>query len=97
MRASWRHFTPDGDIVPITSRNVETETSIVGAQSQYKSYKVSFIINHEYYTPDLLTASDVLSLKVGRIDASSAEATGNIIILGGVLNYRRDKLGVTYS
>jgi len=97
MRASWRHFTPDGDIVPITSRDVDTETSIVGAQSQYKSYKISFTIDYDYFTPDILVASDVLSIKVGRVDASSAEATGNIIILGGVLNYRRDKIGITYS
>lgn len=97
LRCSWEHYTPNGDILPTTSHNVDTETNITGAQSQYKSYQVSFTIDYDVSTPDNIAAGDILAIKLGRIAASSAEATGNIIVFGGVLNYRRDKIGAIYS
>lgn len=94
MRVGWRHYTPNGDILPATSTNVDVETNITGAKAQYFSYQVSFTIDYDILTPDNMAAGDVLALKIGRIDATTAEATGNIIIFGGVIQYKMDKIGV---
>ena len=95
MRVGWRHYTPDGDVLPDTSTNVDVETVVSGAKLQYFSYKVNFTIDYDILTPDNMAAGDVLALKIGRIakTAGGTEATGNIIIFGGVIQYNRDKVG----
>ena len=92
LNFAWEHFST-GDIIPATSNNVPIEQSIVGAAAQYKSYKIDFTIDYDIDVGDAIVPGDTLVGKLTRIAASSAEITGEVIIIDWWLNYWRGYYG----
>ena len=97
LRVGWRHYNPSGDVLPATSTDVDVPVVVSGAKAQYFSYKVDFTIDYDILTPDNIVSGDVLAFKIGRVAKTSGgtEATGNIIIFGGVIQYAFNKIGVS--
>jgi len=91
MELSWAYFS-DGDIVPNTSTILTTEIA-TGTAAQFKSYHMDFILDYDIFPADPLVPSDEIHLKLRRLDASSNEAVGEIVITHIGIVFRRDKLG----
>ena len=92
LELSWV-YTTDGDIIPNTS-TILTEETTTGTAAQYQSYRVAFLLDYDVIPADPLVSSDEIHLKLRRIDATSDEAAGEIVITHVGLVFRRDKLGV---
>jgi len=86
LRASHDHWTA-GDVVPLTSTDVDVETA-TGTAAQYTSYQIRFTI-----AAGDIEVGDALGIKLIRIDATSDEIAGEFVVEGIVLVYRVDKLG----
>jgi hypothetical protein len=91
LRLDWESYGA-GDVLPVTTHTVTTETSIVTA-SQYTVYKVDFTIDYDIDTPNVIVAGDTLVGKLFRVAASSLEITGEVIILDWWINYWRGFYG----
>ena len=91
LELSWTYFT-EGDIIPDTSTDLTEETT-TGTAAQYKSYQVEFILDYDITPANPLASSDELHLKLRRIDATSNEAAGEIVVTHIGVVFRRDKLG----
>jgi len=86
LRVAHEHWTT-GDVVPITSTDVDVETA-TGAAAQFTSYKVKFTI-----ATGTIARGDALGIKLTRIAASAAEIAGEFVVEGMVLVYRTDSIG----
>ena len=93
LRLEWEHISV-GDIVPVTSNEVNVETD-TGIASQFQCFEISFTINYDIDTPDNIIADDMLAMRLYRIAASENEMAGEIVISHIGVVFRRDKLGAS--
>lgn len=94
LQLSWQHLTPGTGIVPATTHDVDVETDVAGAVSQYQSFPVEFTIDYDIDTPDNVVFDDLLGIRLRRIGASEAEIAGELVIAHLGVIFRRNKLGV---
>lgn len=90
---AWAHFTPGVDIVPVTTTVVTVEENTGDVGAQYQSYVPDFTMDYDVDPGNLVESSDNLFLRLRRVDASSLEATGEVVITSAEISFRRDKLG----
>lgn len=93
MQVDWEHVTA-GDILPATTHATSVEVS-TGAASQYMTYDMTFILDYDIDTPDVVVSNDILGIRLRRVAASSDEITGNVIVSGFYVQYNRNKIGPT--
>jgi len=86
LRISYEYWT-SGDVVPITSNDVDVEIA-TGVAAQYTSFKIQFAI-----APGDIAVGDALGIKLTRIAASADEIAGEFVVEGMILVYRVDNLG----
>jgi len=91
LQLDWEYFTPDVDVVPVTSNTLTTEIA-TGVALQYQTYFVDFTIDYDIDAPAQLESSDEMALRVRRIAASTDEITGEVIIHHMGLVYQRGDL-----
>lgn len=93
FQLAWEKATIGTDAIPATTNIVEVETATGASAAQYQSYDVSFTIDYDIDTPDVLAGDDNLAIRLRRIAASANDCAGEIVIkqMGAV--FRRDKMG----
>lgn len=93
LQLAWENYTPDVDIIPITS-NLLATTTATGTAAQYQSYVVEFTINYDIDAPSVIEVGDEMAFRIRRIAAPSDEISGEVIIHHlGILFERGDLLG----
>jgi len=93
LEIAWAHFTPGVDIVPITTTVVTEEQNTGDVGAQYQSYTHGFTIDYDADPAHSVTAGDNLFFRLRRVDASSLEASGEVVITSTDISFRRDKFG----
>jgi len=93
LRLDWEHFTPVADIVPNTSNLVPVETNTGVGAAAFQSYHVEFVVDYDIDVGDAIEPDDNMALRLLRIDASSKEITGEIVIVHLGVVFRIDKVG----
>jgi len=91
LRLEWEHCTV-GDLVPATDNDVDVETD-TGTAGAYKSFEVLFAIDYDIDSGDAILPNDELHFRLTRLDATSAEITGEVVITHLGIVYQRNKLG----
>jgi len=93
LNFNWQHFGA-GMVVPAGLHAVPVETDTLASALQYTIYKVTFPIDYDADGAGAeLKAGETISGRLCRIAASSAEITGEVIILDWYLNYWRGYYG----
>jgi hypothetical protein len=87
------HFTPNADVIPATCNSLTVETDTGAAAAQYQTYQIEYTIDYDRLPADPIIADDILTLRIRRLDASTDEITGEIIVLHAGVNFVRDKVG----
>jgi len=87
LGASFENWST-GDVIPITSTDVDVETSTGAVGAQYTAYKIAFTIDSSGFT-----TGDALGVRLRRIAATADEIAGEFVVEGMVLVYAVDKLG----
>ena len=87
----WVHYTPT-DVVPDTNTSVPVQTA-TGTAAQYKGFQVTFTIDYDLFTPDLIIGDDQLHFRLYRDNASADEIAGEVVVTHIGVIFRRDKLG----
>lgn len=93
LQVDWYFFTPGsetvtGGAVIDTGAVYETTT---GTWAQYYGFETPIPLNYDTATPNNLTASDFLMLRLYRIAASSNEIAGEVVITGLAIKWRMNK------
>ena len=91
LQVSWMHYT-DGDVVPDGSYNLTVETA-TGTAVQYQSFHIDYTLDYDIVPADPIASSDELHLRLRRLDASTNEIAGEVVITHVGLVFLRDKLG----
>lgn len=91
LRLEWEHFTI-GDAAPSTDNDVDVETD-TGTAAQYKSFEVLFTIDYDIDSGDAILIDDQLHFRLTRLDATSAEIAGEVVITHLGVTFQRNKLG----
>jgi len=86
LRMSYEHWSA-GDVVPITSADVDVETA-TGTAPQFTAFKIKFPIADPTFV-----SGDALGIKLIRVAASADEIAGEFVVEGMVLVYQVDSLG----
>lgn len=92
LQISWEHWTA-GDDVPATSHDVEVETT-TGNWNAKHSIKLSFTVDYDVNTPNVLLAGDALGIRIRRLAASGDEIAGEVVVEGAIMVYQRGSFGM---
>lgn len=96
LELAWEHFV-EGAVVPVTSNLVYVEKD-TGTASQYQTFVCEFTIDYDIDgTGNEIKSGETLSVRLRRVDASTAEITDEVIIIDWYVQYRRNKLGAVAS
>lgn len=88
LQVAYNSYTPNVDVVPNTSTNVEVETT-TGAASQFQSYSISFTV-----PAGTMVEDDILALRLRRIAVVTGnEIDGEIVVDHMGVIFLRDTLG----
>jgi len=93
MQLEWEHYTSGADAVPATA-NILTYEQIVASNAQYQTHTLQYTIDYDIDGPDIITAHDILGLRVRRIAATQDEIIGEVILVHSEVYFHRgDILG----
>lgn len=91
MRLSWGHYNANTDVVSDSSHDVDVEVD-TGVASQYQSFQLTFTMDYDVGgAGNELAIGERLCLRIRRIAASSAEITGEVVIVPPLLQFLTDK------
>ena len=97
IRLDWEHFS-SGSVIPATFNSCSCEITVGTSAAQYTTYPATFTIDYDIDgAGNEIKAGDILAGRVGRVAASETEASGEILVFGHYLDYRRDKIGSSWS
>lgn len=92
LQLAWEHFAKGG-VVP-TSSNLVTCEKDTGTAAQYQSFVCDFTIDFNIDgVGNEIKNGEVLTARLRRVAASTAEIAGEVIIIDWYVEYRRNKLG----
>jgi hypothetical protein len=93
LELAWENITT-GDVIPTTSNAASTDTNTGTSAAQYTTYDVQFTIDYDIDgVGNEIAANDVLAMRLRRVDATSDEITGEVLVYGFYVQYNRDKIG----
>ena len=97
IQNSWEHTACEG-VIPATFNDVEIETTIlVSRNAQYDIYCLTFTIDYDIDgAGNEIKGGELLTARLRRIAASELEVSNEIIIFDWVVEYQRNKFGVTF-
>jgi len=88
LQVAYNSYTPNVDVVPNTSTNVEVETT-TGVASQFQSFNISFTV-----PAGTIEEDDILAFRLRRIAVVTGnEITGEVVVDHLGVIFLRDKLG----
>ena len=102
LQASWENITtgnnitgtPNGDLVPATSNDVEVQVA-TGNASQYQTYEVPFTIDYDIDGGgNELVRGDCIGLRLRRIAALANEIAGEVVVYMNMIRYQVNNLGM---
>jgi len=92
MQLSWANKSCNSGVIANTTTDVEVETTILESRNaQYSIYCVDFTIDWDLLDPDIADG-DILSGRLRRIDATTNEIDGEIIVIEWITLYNVNKM-----
>ena len=96
LRTAWENITtgtnivgtPDGDLAPATSNDVDVQVA-TGNASQFQTYEVPFTIAYAG-----IAAGDCVGIRRRRIAATGNEIAGEVVVYMSMLRYQVNKWGM---
>jgi hypothetical protein len=95
FQLSWKNVAA-GLVLPATTNDTTYEIT-TGTDAQYMCYPMSFTIDYDVDLANLLTANQVLGMRLRRVakSAGGTEFGTEILVHGFYIQYNRDKIGVS--
>lgn len=92
FQLSWSNSAMSGVVVPNTTTDVKTETTVVDG-TQFAAYQVNFTIDWDIVNPDI-AGGDLLACRLRRIavEAGGDECEGEIVVVDITMKYQVDKI-----
>jgi hypothetical protein len=95
FQLSWKNVAA-GIVTPVTTNDTTYEVT-TGTDAQYMCYPISFTIDYDVDVANVLTANQVLGLRLRRVakSAGGTEFATEILVHGFYIQYNRNKIGVS--